>query len=58
MKSTAKKLVVGPGGLPGVNIVNGLHWRTDARGSFDRQRLSGALANPFVTSSSRPSKRD
>jgi hypothetical protein len=41
-----------------VNIVNGLDWRTDARGSFDRQRLSGALANPFVTSSSRLSKRD
>jgi len=32
-------------GLPGASIVNGLDWQTAARGSFDPQRFSGALAN-------------
>jgi hypothetical protein len=33
------------GGLPVVSIANGLDWQTAARGSFDPQRFSGALAN-------------
>src|SRR5262245_38384903 len=27
--------------------IKALHWQTTARGSFDLQRLSGALANPI-----------
>jgi hypothetical protein len=30
--------------LPVVSIANGLDWQTAARGSFDPQRFSGALA--------------
>jgi hypothetical protein len=33
------------GGLPVVSIANGLDWQTAARGNFDPQRFSGALAN-------------
>src|SRR5262249_49726170 len=39
--------------------IKALHWQTTARGSFDLQRLSGALANPIrhllrVASADRP----
>jgi hypothetical protein len=39
------KKLVPRGGLPVVSIANGLDWQTAARGSFDPQRFSGALAN-------------
>jgi hypothetical protein len=37
------------GGVPVVSITNGLDWQTAARGNFDPQRFSGALANLFLT---------
>jgi len=41
--------VVPRGGLPSANILNGLDCQTALCGSFDPQRLFGALANPFLT---------
>ena len=32
-----------------MSIINGLDWQTAARGNFDPQRFSGAMANPFLT---------
>ena len=33
-------------GVPRISSVNKLDWQTVARGSFESQRLSGAVANP------------
>src|SRR5262245_64642860 len=46
MREQDSKLKMAPrAGMPVVNISNGLDWQTGARGSFDPQRFSGALAN-------------
>jgi hypothetical protein len=31
-----------------ITQIKALHWQTPARGSFDHQRLFGALANPIT----------
>src|SRR5262245_10129146 len=38
-------LMVPRGGVPWASNINAVRWQTAARGSFDPQRLSGALAN-------------
>jgi len=46
MREQDSKLKMAPrAGMPVVNIANGLDWQTGARGSFNPQRFSGALAN-------------
>ena len=40
------KKLVPRGGVPWASNISALHWQTPTRGSFDPQRLSGALANP------------
>src|SRR5262245_44786057 len=46
MREQDSKLKMAPrAGLPVVSVGNGLDWQTGARGSFDPQRFSGALAN-------------
>ena len=44
-KQSANETMAPRAGLPVVSIANGLDWQTAARGSFDPQRFSGALAN-------------
>jgi hypothetical protein len=44
----ASDCVVGPGEVFGVNVFNMLEWQTYARGLFDPQWFSGAVANRWI----------
>src|SRR5262249_25346125 len=39
-------LLVPRGGVPWASNINAVRWQTATRGSFDPQRLSGAVSNP------------